>query len=302
MDVQSLGHCQSFLSVDSLVLDGCTLMVFKEVEFQKPPKTSQSISAIHMDECHHLENTFRKKSPFQGYERFEVFGPGSEISEWMAYQSMGSSISFELSPLLGCKSQGLDASAVFAVREKYENRGLYERFEVFGPGSEIPECMAHQSMDSSISFEVSPLLGCKSQGLDASAVFAVEEEDENRVSSMPIIFNKTTGIKWVWLNGSYYTPRSPYQDQMWVCHIPFPDLYVHLGGEGEFEAREGDQLEFSINFDFENFEEARVQVKKCGVLKVHKPDEETRLDEDQSMIQYTSDEEPIHLYLEAFNG
>ncbi|XP_042515991.1 disease resistance protein RPV1-like isoform X2 [Macadamia integrifolia] len=219
-------------SVNSLVVDGCTSMVLKEVEFQKP-KTSQSISAIHMDECHHLETTLRKKSPFQG---------------------------------------------------------LYERFEVIGPGSEIPEWMAHQSMGSSISFEVSPHLGCKFQGLDASAVFAIEEEDENRVSSMPIIFNKTTGTKWVWLNGSYYTPRSPYQDQMWVCHIPFSDLYVHLGGEGEFEAQEGDQLEFSINFEIENFEEARVQVKKCGVLQVHKPDEETRLDEDQSMIQYTSDD------------
>ncbi|XP_043722894.1 uncharacterized protein LOC122670023 [Telopea speciosissima] len=209
-------------------------MVLKEVEVQRL-KTSQSISAIHMDECHHLENTFRKKSPFQGIHRtFEVFGPGSEIPEWMAHQSTGSSISFEVSPHLGCKLEGLDASAVFAVEE---------------------------------------------------------EEDDNRVNANPIIFNKTTGIKWEWIGGIPYIPSSNYQDQMWVCHIPFASLYVQLGGEREFEAQAGDQLEFSINFEIVDFEEARVQVKKCGVLQVHKPDEEeTGLNKDQSMIQYTSDD------------
>ncbi|XP_042494639.1 disease resistance protein RPV1-like isoform X2 [Macadamia integrifolia] len=86
-------------------------------------ETSQSVQGIHMESCNHRGNTLNNILQVHQDidERFNLWGFGSEIPEWIKHQNMGSSISFEVSSsdyCSGCKIQGFDVSAVFSC-EKY---------------------------------------------------------------------------------------------------------------------------------------------------------------------------------------
>ncbi|XP_042496337.1 disease resistance protein RUN1-like isoform X2 [Macadamia integrifolia] len=115
-------------------------------------------------------------------------------------------------------------------------QGLYRAFEVIGTGTEIPEWISHQAVGSSISFE-------------------------------------TKGIEWGPLDGFWQSAHALDEDILWVRHIPITELQDYWGGEAKFGAHfeVGDIVEVLV--EIEPFEKACVQVKKCGVMLVHKPDE-----------------------------
>ncbi|KAJ4963093.1 hypothetical protein NE237_023032 [Protea cynaroides] len=230
MESRSLPRIPS--CVDVLFLEGPAFMVFnnfnEEILIQNIG-TPQSLQITHMERCSHPESTLRKKGLFQGlYRMFEVFGPGNEIPDWISNQSIGYSISFEVSPFSGCEIEGFDISAVFATE---------------GVGHGYNCC--------------------------------------------PFIHNKTKGIRYYHRDGSLYGPSSPDQDQVWLRHIPVDELHNCLGdkvGDGpQFEV--GDQVEVSV--EMKAYSKTSVQVKKCGVLVVHKPDEKGSQSDDEAMMQCT---------------
>ncbi|XP_042491066.1 disease resistance protein RUN1-like [Macadamia integrifolia] len=169
---------------------------------------------------------------------------------------------------------------------------LQGHFEIWGSGSEIPEWISHQNMGSSISFELSDddnCSGCQIQGLDVSAVFSVEKFTVH-LRSHTVICNKTKGIRWrsFFVNWQTTSPLPLGQDLLWVRHITIPELWGFSGREAVFgdHFEVGDHVEVSVDIEA-YYPSGSLQVKKCGVLLVHRPHEKN-LSDDQSMAEYMS--------------
>ncbi|XP_042496515.1 disease resistance protein RUN1-like isoform X2 [Macadamia integrifolia] len=244
-------------SLLSLYVEGDTSMLLLNCGEIQSLETPQFVQGIHMETgCYHLGNTLRKKSLFQVL-----------------------SLSISLSSL---------ALVVFLKVMNSVEQGLYREFEVWGSGNEVPKWISHQNVGSSISFVVSDLCsGCKIQGLDMSAVFLAKKETKWFISR-PTICNKTKGIQWGPIDGFDQMAYQPDQDLLWVRHLTFHDLWDYSVGQARYGApfEVGDQVEISV--DFELVPPGSVQVKKCGVLLVHKLDEETHSDDDRPMKQHIS--------------
>ncbi|XP_042519392.1 uncharacterized protein LOC122093174 [Macadamia integrifolia] len=160
--------------------------------------------------------------------------------------------------------------------------------------------MSHQNLGTSISFEVSnDCSGCRIQGLDVSAVFSAKK-DVVHFRSLAVICNKTKDIQWR-PDGDWQLITDPLplgQDLLWVRHITIPELWGFSGREVGFgdHFEVGDQVQFSVEIEEllpknkeieEDFLPGRsFQVKKCGVLLVHRLDEEKNLSDDRSMVEY----------------
>ncbi|KAJ4962795.1 hypothetical protein NE237_022734 [Protea cynaroides] len=192
-------------SLKALFIEGNSSMELTKQILIQSLATSQSIGSICMRGCHHLENILRKKSLFQE---------------------------------------------------------IYRSFEVIGRGSEIPEWIRHQSMGSSISFEVSPHSGCMIQGLDISALFATDREGYAFSSSL-LICNKSKGIQWDYSGKYWPRPSLIDQDLVWVGHVPVAGLPNYFEDEVGFRAHfeVGDQVEVSVKIEVDDVRGARVQMK-----------------------------------------
>ncbi|XP_042478786.1 disease resistance protein RPV1-like [Macadamia integrifolia] len=80
----------------------------------------KSIQDIRMNGCNNLPNNF-KKSLIQalcGRGMFNMILPGSEVPDCFCHQNMGSSIFFEVPPLLDRKIQGLTVCAVWTAKKE----------------------------------------------------------------------------------------------------------------------------------------------------------------------------------------
>ncbi|XP_042482140.1 disease resistance protein RUN1-like isoform X2 [Macadamia integrifolia] len=166
-----------------------------------------------------------------------------------------------------------------------------DHFEIWGSGSEIPEWISHQNMGSSVSFEVShDCSRCLIRGLDVSAVFLVERFILN-LRALTVICNKTKGIQWRayvidWQNTG---PLPPGQELLWVRHITIPELWDFSGHEVVFgdHFEVGDEVEVSVEIQAWS-PSVSLQVKKCGVLLVHRLDVENKLSDDGITEEYKS--------------
>ncbi|XP_042486017.1 disease resistance protein RUN1-like [Macadamia integrifolia] len=196
-------------------------------------------------------------------------------------QSMETSQSMQCIRVEECRHLGN------TLRKNSLFQDIHRGFEVWGRGSEIPEWISHQNMGSSISFEVSACLGCKIQGLDVSAVFSTGKELE-LFRSITVIYNKTKDIQWEPIVGTSQLRRHLFL-QLWVRHVTIAELRdfseCEVGYGNNFEV--GDQVEVSVEI-LEMMGGGSLQVKRCGVLLVHRPDEEKNLSDDRSMVEYMS--------------
>ncbi|XP_042482132.1 disease resistance protein RPS4B-like [Macadamia integrifolia] len=193
-------------------------------------------------------------------------------------QSMETSQSVQGIHMEGCDHLGNTS------RKNSLFQDIHREFEVYGTGSEIPEWISHQNMGSSESFEVSECSGCKIHGLDVSAVFLNEKEAID-FRSFSVICNKTKDIQWEPVEGDWHITRPLPQgeDVLWVRHITICELRHYSGHEAEFgeHFEVGDQVQVSV--EIEGDPGGSLQVKKCGVLLVHRPDEEKNLSDDPSV-------------------
>ncbi|XP_043691780.1 disease resistance protein RPV1-like [Telopea speciosissima] len=152
-------------------------------------------------------------------------------------------------------------------------QGLFGQFDFFLTGSDVPEWVTHQSIGSSLSFEVPQVLDSKIQGLTVCAIFAAEVEGNEVLAAPSISFsNKTNGRRWSYSANQHETPITC-QDQIWFGHIP------HTKFKNPLEC--GDQVEISIEIEqywgyFPNIVsgnsfglEHSIQVKKCGIHLVY---------------------------------
>ncbi|KAJ4959505.1 hypothetical protein NE237_026616 [Protea cynaroides] len=184
----------------------------------------KSLRGIHMERCNNLPNNFKRLC---GCGIFDIFLPGSEVPEWFSHWSMGSSISFEVPPLLDRKIQGLTVCAVYTANEKPK---------------------------------------------EFTFAFCGNAPSAN-------IHNKTEGC----IRGSLrimYTIQDNHQHDLWVAHIPYAWL------EDQWE--HGDEIEVRVNIG------TQFQVKKCGVNLVYEQDEKCSQSNSESMIKSSS-----HLYADV---
>ncbi|XP_042480481.1 disease resistance protein RUN1-like [Macadamia integrifolia] len=156
-------------------------------------------------------------------------------------------------------------------------QGLFGQFDIFLTGSDIPEWFSHQTLGSSLSFELPQILNSKIQGLTVCAIYAAEVEGKEVLAAPSVSFcNKTNGRRWSYTPNQHETPITC-QDQIWVGHIPHTKFKNSLEG--------GDQLEVSIEmeqywgyfpdiFSGNHFGiEHSIHVKKCGIHLVYQADE-----------------------------
>ncbi|XP_010263320.1 PREDICTED: TMV resistance protein N-like [Nelumbo nucifera] len=152
---------------------------------------------------------------------------------------------------------------------KYLLQGPSGNFDVFLPGSEVPEWFGHQNVGSSVSFEVPSILDHKIQGLSVCAVYASDEADTSLITSpCTIITNKTTGFQWDYRPGA--TVPVTHQDHMWLGLIP----------HNEF----GDQLDCGDQMEIEVEMSQPLRVKKCGVQLVYESNEKGPQSKNQPFI------------------
>ncbi|KAJ4958513.1 hypothetical protein NE237_025624 [Protea cynaroides] len=220
--LSNVSNCRN-LSV--LFLDDCdTLTEIRGFENLK------SIQSVHMERCNNLPNSF-KKSLVQGLcDRgvFDIFFPGSEVPEWFSHRNVGSSISFEVPPLLDRKIQGLTVCAVYTSKElPYE----------------VTTC-----------FSTHP----------------------PRV----VVNNKTKGYV-CQHSPTIFSNEAHHQDDLWVTYFPCTWL------EDQLEHRE--QIEVS-------YTGMQLQVKKCGVNLVYEQDEKCSLSDSEAVIECSS-----HLYADVIH-
>ncbi|KAK9273227.1 hypothetical protein L1049_018034 [Liquidambar formosana] len=76
----------------------------------------ESIGTIRMEGCNNLANPFKDNllQGWSGSAEGSIFLPGDEIPNWFSHQCMGSSLSFQVPPSLGCKLKGFNLSVVYA--------------------------------------------------------------------------------------------------------------------------------------------------------------------------------------------
>lgn len=152
---------------------------------------------------------------------------------------------------------------------------------IFLPRSEVPEWFSHQSMGTSVYFELPLLPDSKIQKLAVCAVYAADTEaQENHIdtevdSPLANVSNKTIGLEWRYRPTFSHIPITS-QDHMWVGHIPYTEF------ESRLQLESGDQVEVSIEI------EPPIQVKKCGIHLVYGPDEKGSQSGDKAVIQYAS--------------
>ncbi|KAJ4970425.1 hypothetical protein NE237_003524 [Protea cynaroides] len=139
-------------------------------------------------------------------------------------------------------------------------QGLIGQCGIFLSGSEIPQWFSYQSMGSSVSFEVPPLLDCKIKGLTVCAVYAAEEERGEIITSLVMsVHDKDSGLRWQEPLASRSFPITR-QNQMWIGHMPHTKFGYPLAT--------GDILEVSLKVG------DRIQVNKCGFHLVYQLNEE----------------------------
>ncbi|KAJ4957550.1 hypothetical protein NE237_024661 [Protea cynaroides] len=168
-------------------------------------------------------------------------------------------------------------------------QGLYGQFDIFLTGSDVPEWFTHQSIGTSLSFEVPQLLDSKIQGLTVCAIYAAEVEGNEVLAAPSFSFrNKTNGRCWSYTANQHETPITC-QDQIWVGHIP------HTKFKNPFKG--GDQVEVSVSIEqywgyFPDIVsgnhsgiEHSMQVKKCGIHLVYQPNEKSSHANVQEIIE-----------------
>ncbi|XP_043715484.1 disease resistance protein RUN1-like [Telopea speciosissima] len=115
--MERLSSLANLKKLKSLSLNSCSKLI--EVEGLERLETTPT---IHMERCNGLANTFRDNL-FQGMIEpgiIDIFVPGGDIPDWFSCQSAGSSIYFEVPPLLNCKIQGLIICVVYAADEEVD--------------------------------------------------------------------------------------------------------------------------------------------------------------------------------------
>nr|DAD46104.1 TPA_asm: hypothetical protein HUJ06_004334 [Nelumbo nucifera] len=165
----------------------------------------------------------------------------------------------------------LEHSRVIGQRQQQRFDVLFpqKRFDIFLPGSEIPEGIKYQSMGSVISFEVPPApvmdQQIRLQGLTICAAYATNEDPDlfgvPPVVGFANIVNKTKGLEWKLLPQFSYAPRMASGAHIWVSHRS--DTWIQSCLEV------GDRVEVSIVC-----EGGRHMTTKCGVHLVYFPTDE----------------------------
>ncbi|XP_019053234.1 PREDICTED: TMV resistance protein N-like isoform X2 [Nelumbo nucifera] len=147
-------------------------------------------------------------------------------------------------------------------------------FDIFLPGSDVPEWFSNQNIGSSIYLEVPALSDCRLQEFLVLAVYTGDRATNENVFGPRIkIINETSGLKWSYESTIYFVSTTS-QDQVWMCRIPRTVF------ENVFEV--GDRLIVKVKIGIP------LWVKKCGVHLVYNTDhEEDSQLKDQRMVQYT---------------
>ncbi|KAJ4959592.1 hypothetical protein NE237_026703 [Protea cynaroides] len=191
----------------------------------------KSVQCIHMERCNNLPNNF-KKSLIQGLcgrGIFNIFLPGSEVPDWFSHWNIGSSVSFEVPPLLDGRIQGLTVCAIYTANDKPKE------FTIDMNGN-APSAIIHN----------------KTKG--------------HFCESLPIM----------------YTIQDNHQHDLWVAHIPCTEL--------EDQLEHGDEIEVTVNIG------TQFQVKKCGVNLVYEQDEKCSQSNSEAVIKCSS-----HLYADVIH-
>ncbi|KAJ4969985.1 hypothetical protein NE237_003084 [Protea cynaroides] len=139
-------------------------------------------------------------------------------------------------------------------------QGLVDQCSIFLSGSEIPQWFSYQSMGTSVTFEVPPLLDCTIKGLIVYAVYAAEEEYDEIITSLVMsVHDKGSGLRWLYTltSNAFSITR---QNRTWIGHMPHTEFGYPL--------ETGDILEVSLKI------EDRIHVNKCGFHLVYQPNEE----------------------------
>ncbi|CAL5378192.1 unnamed protein product [Camellia sinensis] len=143
----------------------------------------ESAENIVVQMANSMTRTTRKQTLQGLYECgiFSVFLPGSKVPGWFSHQSTGSSISFELLPLLNRKIQGMNLCVVYALCESrnYDYEPIKNNFKPQDDGFDSFHNMHYA-----------------------------------------IITNKTKGIKWTYSPTFYGIPEGN-EDMLWLSHWNF---------------------------------------------------------------------------------
>ncbi|XP_010245185.1 PREDICTED: TMV resistance protein N-like [Nelumbo nucifera] len=129
------------------------------------------------------------------------------------------------------------------------------RFDIFLPGSEIPDWFSYQNMGPKVSFEVPSFVGRKIQGLFLCAVFSPGPPPSASIATHVMLVNKTKGFNWLETPGIYSSSR----DHMWVFSMPHIASAVSKSGKW---LEGGDQVELTIG-----------GAKRCGIHLTCVPDD-----------------------------
>lgn len=136
---------------------------------------------------------------------------------------------------------------------------LAETSDMFLTRRDIPDWFRHQSMGSSISFDIPPFHAGGGEFLGMTLWIVYEGSGDEPVmthSPEAIIMNRTNGVELRHTFPLSYGPHDP-GHHSWVCHIPV----IYLG----YPIRGGEEMEVSFEIN------QPLEVKQCGINLVYKP-------------------------------
>ncbi|XP_042497572.1 uncharacterized protein LOC122076324 [Macadamia integrifolia] len=222
------------------------LMLSNNKMLQSLPDMPSSINGLHVDGCSSLE-TVRNLSNLKNLQSLTL-NNCKKLVEIEGLERLKTLPTIQME-----KCNNLANSFKSSVFQGVDERGS---FDIFLPGSEIPEWFHHQNVGRSISFHVPPLLlGDEIQGLIICAVYAANEESNVSTSGPKAnVHDKTKGLKWVYpskVSGIAITS----QDHIWVSNIP------HIVFENQLESN--DRVIVSVDIG------TPVKIKKCGIHLVY---------------------------------